>query len=96
MKQMFEEQIEPELLKMKQELRLEQNRQVRRLAGGLSSLAASVGFGAVGMVPAALAAGTVGAALLKDAATSICQHGPNLKEKNDFYFLLRLTQEIAL
>ena len=60
-KQMFEEQIEPELLKMKQELRLEQDRQVRRLAGGLSYqlTAASVGFGAVGMVPAALAAGTV-------------------------------------
>jgi hypothetical protein len=44
------------------------------------------------IVPAA-ATGAVGTGLLSEAAKSTCSHGANLKEKNDFYFLLRLTQE---
>jgi hypothetical protein len=41
----------------------------------------------------ALAPGVAGTSLLGKAAQSFCKHGATIKEKNDFYFLLRLTQE---
>jgi hypothetical protein len=45
---------------------------------------------------AAVAAGSmVGGRLLSKAAEATCEHGATLKEQNDFYFLLRLTQEAA-
>ena len=63
-------------------------------------MAASVALGAFGgIVPViakaafAAAGGVVGTGLLSKAAQSRCEHGATLKEKNDFYFLLRLTQE---
>ena len=96
----FRERIEPELAKMKSELYQQRQRQVRRVVGGLGALAASVALGTFGgVVPfvakaAATAAGAaVGTGLLNEAAKSRCEHGATLKEKNDFYFLLRLTQE---
>jgi hypothetical protein len=90
---LFKDQIEPELLRMKSELRQEQGRQTKRIAGGLAALGASVGLGAFGMLPLAAASAAVAAPLLGSAAKSTCEHGSYLKEKNDFYFLLRLVQE---
>jgi hypothetical protein len=42
---------------------------------------------------AVAATAMVGGRLLSKAAEAKCEHGATLKEKNDFYFLLRLTQE---
>jgi hypothetical protein len=99
-KELFRDRIEPELTKMKAELYQERRRQVRRIVGGIGSIAASVALGAFGgIVPvvakAAMVAtgGVVGTGLLGKAAQSSCEHGASVKEKNDFYFLLRLTQE---
>ena len=89
---LFQEQIEPELAKMRSELYQERRRQFRRIVGGVGAMAASLALGAFGKI-APLAAGGIGAALLGRAAQSTCEHGSSLKEKNDFYFLLRLTQE---
>jgi hypothetical protein len=91
-RELFREQIEPQLAQMKSELYEERRRQIRRIVGGIGAMAASVALGAFGKV-LPLAAGGVGATLLSKAAQSTCEHGANLKEKNDFYFLLRLTQE---
>jgi hypothetical protein len=88
----FREQIEPELLKMRQEVNEERRRQVRRIVGGVGAMVASLKLGMFGAIPA-LASGAVGAKLLGEAATKTCEHGSNLREKNDFYFLLRLTRE---
>ena len=99
-RKLFQERVGPELAKMKSELYEERRRQRRRVGLGLGAIAASVAMGAFGgIVPAvakaalAVASGTVGGTLLGKAATSICDHGASLKEQNDFYFLLRLTQE---
>jgi hypothetical protein len=98
--EIFKQQIEPQLLKMKSELHQEQRRQRKRIVGGLATLGASVGLGAFGgVVPllakaaAVAATAMVGGRLLSKAAEAKCEHGATLKEKNDFYFLLRLTQE---
>ena len=63
-------------------------------------VAAATATGAAsGIVPAiakaamAVAPGITGTSLLGKAAQSYCEHGATIKEKNDFYFLLRLTQE---
>lgn len=93
--ELFREQIEPELVKMKSELNQERKRQIRRIAGGIGAMAASLALGAFGKV-FPLAAGGVGVTLLGKAAQSVCEHGSNLREKNDFYFLLRLTQEAEM
>lgn len=99
-KEMFRERIEPELTKMKAELYQERRRQVRRIVGGVGSLAASIALGAFGgIVPvmlgkaAALTTGIIGSGLVGKAALSSCEHGASVKEKNDFYFLLRLMKE---
>ena len=96
-RELFNEQIEPELARMKSELRQESKRQFRRIVGGVGAIAASIALGTfssalpwLGAVPAAM----VGGGLLSKAAQSTCEHGASLKEKNDFYFLLRLTQEV--
>ena len=101
--ELFRDQIDPELTKMKAELSQERRRQRNRFLAGIGTLAASVGLGAFGaIVPALATAATVGAAaaagiggtrLLGRVAESACEHGASLQEKNDFYFLLRLTQE---
>jgi hypothetical protein len=103
MRELFRERIEPELLRMKSELRQETRRQRRRVLGGIGTLAASVGLGALGgMLPilakaAGVAAGSmVGGRLLSKAAEAGCEHGATLREQNDFYFLLRLTQEAEM
>ena len=65
---------------------------------GIATAAAATGVSS-GIVPAvakaamALAPGVAGTSLLGKAAQSFCEHGATIKEKNDFYFLLRLTQE---
>lgn len=94
----FKEQIEPELVKMKSELKLERKRQRRRIGGALAALATSIGIGAFGLAPvagAALAApgAVVGSKLLYDTAKSVCEHGANVAGGSDFYFLLRITEE---
>jgi hypothetical protein len=100
MQNFFREKIEPELSRMKSELVLERRRQHRRVAGGAVSLAASVALGAFGgFLPllaksaAVGASAMVGGRLLSKAAEDACDHGPTFREKNDFYFLLRLAQE---
>jgi hypothetical protein len=88
----FREQIEPELVKIRQEVNGERRRQVRRIVGGMGAMVASLKLGMFGAV-APLVSGAIGAKLLGEAATKTCEHGSNLKEKNDFYFLLRVIQE---
>ena len=67
------------------------------------ALAATVTLGTFGgFVPALATAALVGAGamvggrLLSKAAEAKCEHGSELKEKNDFYFLLRLSEEAEL
>jgi hypothetical protein len=91
-RELFREQIEPKLAQMKSELYQERKRQIRRIVGGVGAMAASLALGAFGRI-LPLAAGGLGGTLLSKAALSTCEHGASLKEKNDFYFLLRLTQE---
>src|SRR5579864_1522050 len=91
--EIFRQTIEPELVRIKSEMRQERTRQVRKVMGGAGALAVSVAFGAIGQILPAASAAAVGAHLLKDAAKSKCDHGPTLKEKSNFYFLLRLAQE---
>jgi len=91
--EIFRQQIEPELVRIKSEMRQERSRQVRKILGGAEALAVSVALGAIGQILPAASAAAVGVHLVKEAAKSKCDHGPNLKEKNDFYFLLRLEQE---
>ena len=97
---LFRDRLEPELASMRAELYQERRRQVRRIVGGIGSVAASIALGAFGGIVPALAkaalvtTGTaVGAGLLGKAAQSTCEHGASVKERNDFYFLLRLTEE---
>ena len=97
---LYNEKIGPELQRMKVEIKLERRRQVRRTITGAASLAASVALGAfAGPLPllvkgaAVAAAAATGARLLPKAAESMCEHGADLREKNDFYFLLRLAQQ---
>jgi hypothetical protein len=64
-----------------------------------TSVTSAAGASGGGIIPAlakagmALTPGIVGSGLLGRAAQSFCEHGATLKENNDFYFLLRLTQE---
>ena len=69
-------------------MREERSRQVRKILGGAGALAVSVALGAIGQILPPQVRQQV-----KEAAKSKCDHGPILKEKNDFYFLLRLAQE---
>jgi hypothetical protein len=36
----------------------------------------------------------VGGRLLAKAAEAACEHGPEFEQKNDLYFLLKLTEEV--
>jgi hypothetical protein len=85
---------------MKSELYQERRRQRNRIAGGFATLAATVGLGAFGGIVPLIAKATLGGAgamvggrLLSKAAEAKCEHGATLKEKNDFYFLLRVAEE---
>jgi hypothetical protein len=96
---MFRTAIEPELRKIKQAIVEYRKTQGRRLLAGIASVAAGVAIGAYSGLPALVSVPLVGAAsivgtrLLSKAAESACEHGPEAKQKNDLYFLLRLTQE---
>jgi len=92
-KEMFRDKIEPELLRMRSELTQEQKKQTRRIVGGLGAVAASIALGAFGQIVPAATVGVVGTSLITEAAKSTCAHGASLKERNDFYFLLRLITE---
>ncbi len=98
--ELYHDKIEPELCRMKSDLKLERRRQLKRIVGGAASLAASVALGAFGGFLPLLAKGAavgasamVGGRLLSKAAEEVCEHGANLREKSDFYFLLRVAQE---
>ncbi len=93
--------IEPELSRLKMEMRSERRRQTNRIAGGLAALAAGIGIGAFGGLPIVVGGALAGAAavaggrLLAKAAEEACEHGVNLRQQNDFYFLLKLLKEEA-
>jgi hypothetical protein len=97
--ELFRDNVIPQLLRMKSELWQERKRQTRRVAGGIASLAASIGLGAFGFLPVAAkvaavaASAMVGGRLLAKAAEDVCEHGANLVSKNDFYFLLKAAEE---
>ncbi len=98
-REMFRTAIEPELRKMNREVVAYRKTQGKRLLAGVASIVAGVAIGAYSglaplvSVPLVGAASVVGTRLLSKAAGSACEHGPETKQKNDLYFLLRLTQE---
>jgi hypothetical protein len=75
---------------------------VRRgqVLGGIAAIAAGVLIGAYADLPSVAALpvaglGTmVGGRLLAKAAEAACEHGPEFEQKNDLYFLLKLTEEV--
>jgi hypothetical protein len=98
-RQMLRDAIEPELRRMNRDIRT--YRKVRRsqAIGGAVSIAAGVLLGAYAGLPPIVAtplvagAGVVGGHLARKVAEATCSHGPEFKQKNDLYFLLRLTNE---
>ncbi len=99
-REMFRTAIEPELRRMNKEMVAYRKTQRRRVLAGVASVVAGVGIGAYSGLPPLVsdplvgaAASIVGTRLLSKAAESACEHGPETKQKNDLYFLLRLTQE---
>lgn len=95
----FKTKLEPQIEKMKIEVNAERKRQSKRFSRGISSLAAAVMIGACGGLPIlikgalAAAATGVGGTLLGRAAVSECEHGADIRQKNDLYFVLRLIEE---
>jgi hypothetical protein len=98
-REMLKSLIEPQLIRLKKEMRYERRRQVKRIVGGLATLAAGIAIGAFGGFPNLVQTAAVGAAavtgggLLRKAAEVACEHGGNLRQHNDFYFLARLEQD---
>ncbi len=98
-RQMLRDAIEPELRKMNRDIRTYRKVRRSRVVGGAISIAAGVMLGAYAGLPSVvstpLAAGAalVGGQLAGKAAEAICSHGPEFRQKNDLYFLLRLTNE---
>lgn len=96
---MLKDLIEPELARLRKEVRYERKRQARRIIGGLATLAAGIAIGAFGGFPSLIREAAVGASavtgggLLRKAAEVACEHGATLRQQNDFYFLARLEQE---
>lgn len=92
---MLHDAIEPELRKMKKEVKTYQKVNARKAVVGVASIAAAVLLGAyVGlptmvMVPLAAAGALVGGNLLSKAGEAACEHGPDFKQKNHLYFLLK-------
>jgi hypothetical protein len=97
--EMFKASIEPELTRLRNEIRYERRRQTKRVAGGLATLAAGIAIGAFGGLPVAIGAAVktisavAGGRLLGKAGEVACEHGANLRQQNDLYFLLRLEDE---
>lgn len=100
-REMFRTVIEPELQKVKREMVMHRETQRRRVLAGVASVVAGVAIGAYSGLPPLVSVPLVGAAsfmgtrLLGKAAETACEHGPETKQKNDLYFLLKLTQEAA-
>ena len=98
----FASQIAPSLEKLKREIALERKRQKTRVAVGVASIAAGVAIGAFGglpvmaSVPAAALGTVIGGKLLTKAVESRCEHGEDLRQNNDLFFLLRLVEEEQL
>jgi anti-sigma factor RsiW len=98
----FASQIAPSLEKLKREIALERKRQKTRVAVGVASIAAGVAIGAFGglpvmaSVPAAALGTAIGGKLLTKAVESRCEHGEDLRQNNDLFFLLRLVEEEQL
>ena len=59
-------------------------------------LGAYVGLPPIAAVPLAAGATFVGGRLAAKAAEESCSHGPELQQKNDLYFLLRLHHRFFL
>lgn len=98
-REMFRDAIEPELRKMNKEIKTYQKVSLKKTVAGFASLFAGVLIGAYGglpplvSVPLAATGTLVGGNLLFKAAEAVCEHESELKQKNDLYFLLRLTEE---
>jgi len=98
-REMFRTAIEPQLQKIKREMSAYRKTQHRRVLAGVASVVAGVAIGAYSGLPPLVSVPLVGAAsfvgtrLLGKAAESACEHGPETKQKNDLYFLLKLTEE---
>ena len=98
-REMMHDAIEPELRRMKKELKTYRKTRNRRTLAGLATAAAGVLLGAFAGMPTVAAkaietiGGLVGGEMLAKAAKAACNHGPEFKQKNDLYFLLRLEQE---
>ncbi len=96
---MFKALIEPRVDGIRKEMRFERKRQSRRIVGGLAMLAAGIAIGAFGELPISVSvplAGTAtitGGHLLAKAAEVACEHGANLQQQSDLYFLVCLLQE---
>jgi hypothetical protein len=98
-KDAFRSKLAPQIAKLRAEVALERKRQQRRIVGGISSLAAAVGMGTFAVLPflikAALVASAtaVGTSLATKAATSVCEHGADLSQRNELFFLLQVINE---
>lgn len=98
-REMMRDAIEPKLKVMKKELKTYRKMRNRRTLAGLATAAAGVMLGAFAGMPTVAAkaietiGGLVGGEMLAKAAKGACKHGPEFKQKNDLYFLLRLEQE---
>jgi hypothetical protein len=98
-REMFRDAIEPELNKMKKEIKTYQKVRRSQVLSGIASIAAGVLIGAYAGLPPivsvpVVATGTlVGQRLLAKAAEAACEHGPEFQQKHDLYFLLKLTEE---
>ena len=98
-REMLHDAIEPELRKMKKEIRTYKKVNARKTLAGISSIAATVLLGAyaglppIVAVPLATTGAFVGGTLLSNVVESACGHGPEFKQKNDLYFLLKLAEE---
>jgi hypothetical protein len=98
-REMFRDAVEPELNKMKQEIKTYQKIRRSQVLSGIAAIAAWVLIGAyaglppVVAVPAMASGGLIGGRLLAKAAEAACEHGPEVQQKRDLYFLLKLTQE---
>lgn len=98
-RQMLRDAIEPELRRMNRDLRTYRKIRRSQSIGAAMFMAAGVILGAYGglppivSIPLAAGAGVVGGRLASKAAEEACSHGPEFKQKNDLYFLLRLMNE---
>jgi hypothetical protein len=98
-KDAFRSKLQPQIARLRAESALERKRQRRRIVGGVSALAAAVGIGAFAALPLlvkgvlAASATAVGTSLTTKAAASACEHGADLRQGNELFFLLQLINE---